>query len=57
MKTFRKMENPVFNETAGTVKEIKIKVGDKVNEGDVLAVIEQKTIARKLLPLRKVYMA
>jgi biotin carboxyl carrier protein len=34
------MENPIFNETAGTVKEIKIKVGDRVQEGDVLAIIE-----------------
>jgi len=34
-----KMENPVFG-PAGTVKEILVKVGDKVQEGDVLAVIE-----------------
>ena len=34
-----KMENPVFGPD-GTVKEIKVKVGDKVQEGDILAVIE-----------------
>jgi acetyl-CoA carboxylase biotin carboxyl carrier protein len=34
-----KMENPVFSDP-GTVKEIKVKVGDRVQEGDVLAVIE-----------------
>lgn len=34
-----KMENPVFGPD-GTVKEIKVKVGDKVAEGDILAVIE-----------------
>ncbi|PKM76438.1 MAG: acetyl-CoA carboxylase biotin carboxyl carrier protein subunit [Firmicutes bacterium HGW-Firmicutes-15] len=34
-----KMENPVFG-SDGTVKEIKVKVGDKVEEGDILAVIE-----------------
>ncbi len=34
-----KMENPIFG-SDGTVKEIKVKIGDKVQEGDVLAVIE-----------------
>ncbi|HEX3011031.1 MAG TPA: acetyl-CoA carboxylase biotin carboxyl carrier protein subunit [Syntrophomonadaceae bacterium] len=34
-----KMENPVYG-PAGTVKEIKVKPGDKVEEGTVLAVIE-----------------
>ncbi len=35
-----KMENPIFSETAGTVKEIMIKIGDRVQEGDVLALID-----------------
>jgi acetyl-CoA carboxylase biotin carboxyl carrier protein len=34
-----KMENPVYG-LAGTVKKIKVKVGDKVQEGDVLMVVE-----------------
>lgn len=34
-----KMENAVLGDL-GTVKEIKVKVGDRVQEGDVLAVIE-----------------
>ncbi|GAB6171119.1 hypothetical protein JCM15765_05970 [Paradesulfitobacterium aromaticivorans] len=34
-----KMENPVFGD-AGTVKEIYVKIGEQVQEGDVLAVIE-----------------
>lgn len=34
-----KMENPVFGD-AGTVKELLVKIGDKVEEGDVLAVTE-----------------
>lgn len=34
-----KMENPVFGED-GTVKEILVKVGDRVEEGHILAVIE-----------------
>ncbi len=34
-----KMENPIFG-SDGTVKEIKVKIGDKVQEGDVLAIIE-----------------
>ncbi len=35
-----KMEIPVCSPGSGTVKEIKIKVGDSVNEGQVLAVLE-----------------
>ncbi|NLK52255.1 MAG: biotin/lipoyl-binding carrier protein [Syntrophomonadaceae bacterium] len=35
-----KMENPIFAPASGTVKEIKCKVGDVVNQGDVLAIIE-----------------
>lgn len=35
-----KMENPVFSDDAGTVKEILVKVGDTVAEGQVLAIIE-----------------
>lgn len=35
-----KMENPIFSIASGIVKEIKCKPGDKVNEGDVLAIIE-----------------
>ncbi|MDD4776488.1 MAG: acetyl-CoA carboxylase biotin carboxyl carrier protein subunit [Syntrophomonas sp.] len=35
-----KMENPVFCEEAGTVKEILVAVGDTVAEGHVLAIIE-----------------
>ena len=35
-----KMENPIYSTEVGTVKEIKVKVGDQVNEGQVLAVIE-----------------
>jgi acetyl-CoA carboxylase biotin carboxyl carrier protein len=35
-----KMENTVFCEDLGTVKEIKVNVGDRVQEGDILAVIE-----------------
>ena len=34
-----KMENPVFGED-GTVKEILVKVGDRVEEGAILLVIE-----------------
>jgi len=34
-----KMENPAFG-PEGTVKEIKVKVGDKVEEGQILAIIE-----------------
>ena len=35
-----KMEIPVEAETGGKVSEIKVNVGDFVNEGDVLLVIE-----------------
>ena len=35
-----KMEIPVYAPGAGTVKEIKVKVGDSVNEGQVLAILE-----------------
>jgi len=35
-----KMEIPVTAETSGTVKEIKVNVGDFVNEGDVLVTLE-----------------
>lgn len=35
-----KMENPVFGDEDGTVKEILVKVGDRVEEGQVLLVIE-----------------
>ncbi|HLR01504.1 MAG TPA: acetyl-CoA carboxylase biotin carboxyl carrier protein subunit [Virgibacillus sp.] len=35
-----KMEIPIPAEDDGTVKEIKVKEGDFVNEGDTLAIIE-----------------
>lgn len=35
-----KMENPIFCPLSGTVTAIKIKVGDQVNEGQVLAEID-----------------
>ncbi|NPV90887.1 MAG: acetyl-CoA carboxylase biotin carboxyl carrier protein subunit [Firmicutes bacterium] len=35
-----KMENPVYSNEAGTVKEIKVNAGDAVEVGTVLAVIE-----------------
>lgn len=35
-----KMEIPISSEVDGTVKELKVKEGDFVNEGDVIAVIE-----------------
>ena len=35
-----KMEIPVYAPEAGIIKEIKVKVGDSVNEGQVLAVLE-----------------
>jgi len=34
-----KMETPIFCDEGGTITEIKVKEGDVVNEGDVLAVI------------------
>jgi acetyl-CoA carboxylase biotin carboxyl carrier protein len=35
-----KMETPIFAPENGTVKEIKVKVGDNVNEEQLLLVIE-----------------
>ena len=35
-----KMEIPVLTEPDGTVREVKVEVGDVVQEGDILAVIE-----------------
>lgn len=35
-----KMEIPIPAEDEGTIKEIKVKEGDFVNEGDTLAIIE-----------------
>ena len=35
-----KMENQINAEKAGTVKEIKVTVGDTVGGGDLLAIIE-----------------
>ncbi|MBG9445343.1 acetyl-CoA carboxylase biotin carboxyl carrier protein subunit [Cytobacillus firmus] len=35
-----KMEIPVESETAGKVAEVKVSIGDFVNEGDVLVVFE-----------------
>ena len=35
-----KMENPVYATAAGVVKEIKVKEGQLVEEGDVLIVLE-----------------
>ena len=35
-----KMEIPVLTEQAGTVSEVKVEVGDVVQEGDILAVID-----------------
>lgn len=34
-----KMETPIFCDAAGTIAEIRVKEGDAVNEGDVLAII------------------
>lgn len=34
-----KMETPIYCDDAGTITELKVKEGDAVNEGDVLAVI------------------
>lgn len=34
-----KMETPVYSEDAGTIIELRVKEGDSVSEGDVLAVI------------------
>ena len=35
-----KMENHIFAPSSGTVKEIKCQIGDVVNQGDILAIIE-----------------
>ncbi|MDR1616599.1 MAG: acetyl-CoA carboxylase biotin carboxyl carrier protein subunit [Syntrophomonadaceae bacterium] len=35
-----KMENPIYSTASGTVKEIKVKVGEQVAEGTILAVVE-----------------
>ncbi len=34
-----KMETPIYSEDDGTVTEVRVKEGDAVKEGDVLAVI------------------
>ncbi|WP_042456150.1 acetyl-CoA carboxylase biotin carboxyl carrier protein subunit [Neobacillus dielmonensis] len=34
-----KMEIPIESETEGTVKELRVNIGDFVNEGDVLLVL------------------
>ena len=36
-----KMEIPIAAEVAGTIKEIKVSEGDFVNEGDVIALLEE----------------
>ena len=35
-----KMETPIYSPCNGTVKEIKVKEGDTVDEDDVLAIID-----------------
>jgi len=35
-----KMENPVYAPEGGVVKEVKVKEGQQVGEGDVLVVLE-----------------
>lgn len=35
-----KMEIPIDSNTEGVVKEVKVNIGDFVNEGDVLIVLE-----------------
>jgi acetyl-CoA carboxylase biotin carboxyl carrier protein len=35
-----KMEIPIESDTDGVVKELKVSIGDFVNEGDVLIIIE-----------------
>ncbi len=35
-----KMEIPVLSETAGTLRELRVREGDVVQEGDILAVID-----------------
>ena len=34
-----KMESPIYCKDGGTITELRVKEGDAVNEGDVLAVI------------------
>ncbi|WP_027715548.1 acetyl-CoA carboxylase biotin carboxyl carrier protein subunit [Desulfuromonas sp. TF] len=34
-----KMETPIFSDDSGTITELRVKEGDAVNEGDVLAII------------------
>jgi acetyl-CoA carboxylase biotin carboxyl carrier protein len=34
-----KMETPIYCDDSGTITEIRVKEGDAVNDGDVLAVI------------------
>ena len=34
-----KMETPIYCDDSGTITEIRVKEGDAVNEGDVLALI------------------
>lgn len=34
-----KMETPIYCDDSGTITEIRIKEGDSVNEGDVMAII------------------
>jgi acetyl-CoA carboxylase biotin carboxyl carrier protein len=34
-----KMETPIYSEDSGTISEIRVKEGDAVNEGDILAII------------------
>jgi biotin carboxyl carrier protein len=34
-----KMENPISSDRAGTVKELRVSVGDSLGAGDVVAVI------------------
>ena len=35
-----KMEIPIESETDGMIKELKVNIGDFVNEGDVLIIVE-----------------
>ncbi len=35
-----KMEIPIESETDGLIKEVKVSIGDFVNEGDVLIIVE-----------------
>ena len=38
-----KMEIPVLAEVAGVVTEIAVAAGDSIQEGDVIAIIEERT--------------